>query len=138
MMSSDLFNYPMNSQRPQRQHKKRTIWEESPAVCDRPSPISQKKARRTVAREALKPIAVGPVPKPALLTEDLPTFTPQSRLDYSSGRPHAKGATELETFKKPISDDVVDRIVAATNAYAERLRGLDEITLFSRQWKDTT
>jgi Transposase IS4 len=86
----------------------------------------------------LKPIAVEPVPEPALLTEDLLTFTPQSRLNYSSGRPHAKGATELETFKKLISDDVVNRIVAAINAYAERQRGLDEITLFSRQWKDTT
>jgi hypothetical protein len=128
----------MDSVRPQRERKKRTIWEASPSGSVRPSQITKKKARRTVKNEALKPIAAKPIIHPEVLNQNLPTYVPPRKLHYISGRPAVRGSTELKTFQKLISDDVVDIIVAATNSYAERQRKLDEITLYSRLWKDIT
>jgi hypothetical protein len=86
----------------------------------------------------LKPITTEPVPDPDLLDKDHPTYLPQLKLDYINGRPNAKGPVELATFKNLISEDVVDRIIAATNSYAERQQKLEKITLYSRPWKDIT
>ena len=66
----------MDIPRPQRDRKKRTIWEESPTDSVHPSQIAKKKARRTVKREALKPIAAEPIPDPDLLNGNLPTYIP--------------------------------------------------------------
>jgi hypothetical protein len=76
-----------------------------------------------IAHEALKPIAVEPVPEPALLDETLPPYILPLKLNYLSGIPESRGSIELETFKIFISDNVVRRIMAATNSYTKKCYG---------------
>ena len=123
----------MDSTRPRRERKKRTIWEELPAHSVHPSQISKKKARRTVENEALKPVAAEPIPISKILDENLPIYHPPLKIDYKNGRLVARDPTELIIFKNLISDDVVDRIITATNSYTERHREFDEITVYSRK-----
>jgi hypothetical protein len=80
----------------------------------------RKKARRTVAQEALKPITVEPVPKPNLLNADLPFYLPPYKLDYLNSRLIDKDVIKLTTFKKLISNNMVARIITTINNYAQR------------------
>jgi hypothetical protein len=89
----------MNSSRQRRNIRKRTIWEELPINFIYPSQIAHKKARRTITREALKPIVVKSVSEPALLDETLPPYIPPLKLNYLSGISESKGSIKLDTLK---------------------------------------
>jgi Transposase IS4 len=83
-------------------------------------------------KTALKPVAVGSLPKALELDEndlpELPTYLPPLDLQFQASESLATGLTELETFQRLLKPTIVDRIVTATNSYAENARKIDEDT----------
>jgi hypothetical protein len=88
----------MDSVRPQRERKKENYMGSITFWFYASQSNYEKKARRTVKNEALKPIAAEPIIHPEVLNQNLPTYVPPRKLHYTSGRPAARGSMELETF----------------------------------------
>jgi Transposase IS4 len=69
----------------------------------------------------------------------LSTYNPPLNLQFQASESLVTDLTELETFQRLLTPTIMDRIVAATNSYAENARKIDEDTrkmlLHSRLWK---
>jgi len=95
-------------------------------------PKITKKTARTAQFSALQPITVGPLPKAVELSEEelpeLPDYKPPLDLQFQASQSLITGLSELETFQRVFTPQIVDRIVIATNSYAERVRRIDEDT----------
>ena len=102
-----------------------------------------KKNARTASKTALRPITVGPLPKAVGLIEnelpDLPDYESPLNLQFQASQSLATGLSELATFQRIFSQEIVDKIVFATNSYAKRARKVDVETGISfgypRPWK---
>jgi hypothetical protein len=116
----------MDSQRPKRHIKKPSRYSQSPLSV----PLeSQKPVIPDVPRPPKRPLLTIPVhPIPEDLAESLP-FRQRSILsyipllgyiEYKAGSGVSEALDELFTFLLLLSEACVDRIMAATNSYAER------------------
>jgi Transposase IS4 len=120
-----------------------TGWEQKGAASAALDPRITEETARTAQKTALKPVAVGNLPKALELDEndlpELPTYLPPLDLRFQASESLATGSTELETFQQLLTPIIVDRIVAATNSYAENAQKIDEDTekrlLRPRPWK---
>jgi hypothetical protein len=125
----------MDSTRPKRAIRKPTRYLDSRSQIAPTVEAVAKKANRAAAKSALKPVAAEPLPDPQVLEEYLPPYTPPYQLQYIIGESVSRANSELETFKKFISDDVVNIITAATNAYAEADQNNQPFYIYARPWK---
>jgi hypothetical protein len=128
----------MDSFRPKRATRKPKRYSKSPERTLKPIQLAHKKANRQTLSEALKPIAVEPIPNPTILDSPLPTYVPLIELPFILGRGISRDVIELQTFQKFILKRVVDIIMTATNSYAERKQAAKPSTLFTRPWKNIT
>jgi Transposase IS4 len=120
-----------------------TGWKQTGAPPIALDPKITEETARTTQKTALKPVIVGSLSKALELDRnDLPklsTYNPPLNLQFQASESLATGLTELETFQRLLTPAIVDRIVAATNSYAENARKIDEDTgkmlLHYRPWK---
>ena len=114
----------MELRRSQRKLVPKTIWEEKGAPPAAKDPKITKKTARTEQKTALKPIVASLLPEAVDLDEknlpELPTYKPLLELQYQSSESLATGMSELETFQQLLTPAIIDRIVVATNSYAEK------------------
>ena len=117
----------------------KTIWEEKGAPPAALDPKITKKTARTEQKTALKPIAIDRLPEAVKLNEkdlpELPTYNPPLNLQFQASESLATGLSELETFQRLLTPAIVDKIVAATNSYAESARKIEEPLPYARPWK---
>ncbi|KAF7506334.1 hypothetical protein GJ744_011907 [Endocarpon pusillum] len=133
----------MELRRSQRQPKPRTIWEERGAPSASRDPKITKRTDRTEQQTALKPIAIGPLPKTLEIDvnqlPDLPAYKPPLELRFERSKPLLEGLLELNTFQKLLTPAIINRIVESTNSYAKNARETDldenDPESFSRPWK---
>ena len=101
---------------------------EAPSAAS--DPKITKKTARTAQKTALKPIVIDSLPNTIELDEndlpELPTYNPPLDLQFQSSKSLAMSISELETFQRLLTPAVIDRIVTATNSYAESAREIDE------------
>jgi Transposase IS4 len=120
----------MTLRRSQRKPKPVTIWEEKGAPSAAKDPKITQKNARTEKQTALKPIATGPLPESIGLDEkrlpELPTYKPPLELQYKPSESLSTGLSQLDTFQRLLTPDIIDRIVEATNSYAVNAREIDE------------
>jgi Transposase IS4 len=113
-------------------------WEEKGAPSAALDPKIPKKAARTTQKTALKPIAVGPLPETIELDEndlpELPTYEPPLKLQFQPFQSLATGLSELDTFQQLLTPAIIDRIIAATNSYAENTQKNEEPYPHARSW----
>jgi hypothetical protein len=116
----------MTPRRSQRAPKPVTICEEKDAPPAATDPKITKKPARNRPETALRPIATGPHPEAAHVNgsylSELPIYYPPLKLIYKFSKSNATGLSKLKTFKQLFTQDIVDRIVNATNSYAENTR----------------
>jgi Transposase IS4 len=120
-----------------------TGWKQTGAPPIALDPKITEETARTTQKTALKPVIAGSLPKALELDRnDLPklsTYNLPLNLQFQALESLATGLTELETFQRLLTPTIVDRIVAATNSYAENARKIDKDTgkmlLHSRPWK---
>ena len=108
----------------------KTTWEEKGAPSAASDPKITKKNARTVQKTALKPVTVGPLPEIIRLDEndlpELPTYNPPLNLQFEASESLRPSLSELETFQKLLTPAIIDRIIIATNNYAENARKDEE------------
>lgn len=106
--------------------KARTIWEEKGALPATKDPKITKEAARTVEKTALKPVATGPLPKETGLDgnqlPELPDYNPPLDLEFQPAKSLAMDLPEFQIFQRILTMAIIDRIVIATNSYADRVR----------------
>jgi hypothetical protein len=116
----------MSPRKSQRKRKAVTIWEEKEAPPAAKDPKIPKKAARTEQETALKAIATVPLPNATGIDSsalpELPDYHSPLELRYKACQSTAIGLSELQTFQKLFTQEVVDKIVNATNSYAENTR----------------
>jgi Transposase IS4 len=140
-VNSTIHTYlKMTLRRSQRKQKPVTIWEEKGAPSAAKDPKITKKTARTEKKTALKPIATGPLPESIGLEEkqlpELPTYKPPLELRYEAPESLATGLSQLDTFQRLLTPDIINRIVKATNSYAVNARETDEEPdPYTRPWK---
>jgi hypothetical protein len=129
----------MMPRRSQRAPKPVTIWEERDAPPAATDPKITKKTARNRPETALRPIATGPLPEAAHINGShlpkLPTYYPPLKLIYKCSKSNATGLSKLETFKQLFTQNIIDRIVDATNSYAENARETIDNFSCARPWK---
>ena len=95
-------NFYMELRRSQRQPKPKTIWEEKGAPSAARDPKITKRTDRTEQKTALKPVAVGPLPKTLEIDvnqlPDLPVYKPPLELQFEPSKSLLKGLSKLDTF----------------------------------------
>jgi hypothetical protein len=116
----------MDSQRPKRRTKKPSRYSQSPPSI----PLkSQKPVIPEASRPQKRPLQAIPVePIPEYLAESLPSkqrlilsyIPPLGYIEYKAGSSVSEALDELSTFLLFFSEACVDRIIPATNSYAER------------------
>jgi hypothetical protein len=116
----------MDSQRPKRRTKKPSRYSQSPPSI----PLkSQKPVIPEASRPQKRPLQAIPVePIPEYLAESLPSkqrsipsyIPPLGYIEYKAGSSVSEALDELSTFLLLFSEACVDRIIPATNSYAER------------------
>jgi Transposase IS4 len=108
----------------------KVAWEEKSVHSAALDPKITKNTARTAQQTALKPIAVGPLPESIKLDEkdlpELPTYNPPLNLQFQASRSLAIGLSQLDTFQQLLTPIIIDRIVVATNSYAENARKIDK------------
>jgi Transposase IS4 len=133
-------DFNMDLRRSPRKPVPKTIWEAkgaSPAAND---PKITRKTARTAKETALKPVATGPLPEAVGLDEkslpELPTYRPPLELEFTPSELLAIDLSQLETFQQLLMPAIVNRIVAATNSYAQNVQETDgESDSHTRPWK---
>jgi Transposase IS4 len=100
----------------------------TPKLTSKSARINPKTALKPNANEPLPELKNGPLPE---LPEYKPPFNLRSKLSNSI----ATGLSELQTFKKLYTQEVVDKIVNATNSYAENDRETAETFNHARRWE---
>jgi Transposase IS4 len=130
----------MPPRRSQRVPKPITIREEKEALPAASDPKITSATTRTRPETALKPVAAEPLPEASKLdSNDLPDllhYLPPLKLQYNEGRPLASGLSPLQAFLLFFTQEMVDLIVYATNAYASRKREI-ETEVHLREWTST-
>jgi Transposase IS4 len=120
----------------------KTPWEQKGAPSAALDPKITKKTARTKQKTALKPIAVGPLPEALNLDEtdlpELPMYSPPLSLQFQPSESLATGLSELDTFQRLLTPQIVDRIVIATNSYAENAQKDKEPLPYARPWTPVT
>jgi len=113
----------MISERPKRDRKPKIIWEaiEDISIASRAKKTA-KKASRTNKTEALVLIAAEPLPPRINLDKPLPAYEPPLQIKKRQGKPSFEGLSAIDTFQKFIDQEIIGRIVTATNYYAQRAR----------------
>ena len=116
----------MTPRRSQRAPVPITIWEEKKAPPAASDPKITEKTARNQPETALKPIAIGPLPKSTKFDNghlrELPDYHPPLNLRSKPSKSIATGLSTLQTFQLFFTQAMVDIIVLATNAYAARAR----------------
>jgi Transposase IS4 len=130
----------MALRRSERKPKPVTIWVEKEAPSAARDPKIIKETARTEKKTALKPIAVGPLPEAVELNEqalpELPIYQPPLKLYFERSESLAIGLSELETFQRLLTPQIIENIVEVTNSYAKNAREPDnELNPSFRWWK---
>ena len=116
----------------------KTTWEEKGAPFAASDPKITKKTARTAQKTALKPVITGLLPETIELDEndlpELPTYNSPLNLQNEASESLAIGLSELDTFQRLLTPAIVDRIVVATNSYAENARKDEEPLPHIRPW----
>ena len=121
----------MELRRSQRQPKPKTIWEEKGAPSAARDPKITKRTDRTEQKTALKPVAVGSLPKTLEIDvnqlPDLPTYKPSLELQFEPSKSLLKDLSKLDTFQKLLTLIIIERIVESTNSYVKTVRQTNHI-----------
>jgi hypothetical protein len=116
----------MSQRRSQRVLKPVTIWEEKQAPFAASDPKITTANARTRPETALKPVLAEPLPETVKFDHnhlpDLPHYLPPLKIHYTAPQPVATGLSILQTFLLFFTQEMIDLIVLATNAYASRKR----------------
>ena len=119
----------MDLRRSKRIPKPKTIWEAKGAPSAASDPKVTKNTARTEQRTALKPIAVGPLPKALKIDEnqlpELPEYEPPLILQFQRSKLLAMGLSQLDTFQRLLTPAIIDRIVESMNSYAENAQNMN-------------
>jgi hypothetical protein len=126
----------MATRKSQRSRKATVAFEDRSTASAASAPKLTSKTARNNLKTALKPVAVellpeldhGPLSK-------LPDYRPSFDLRLLASESTATGLSELQTFKKLYSQEVVDTIIAAINNYIENARKTAEEFNYARRWE---
>ena len=133
----------MDSQRPKRQTKKPSRYSQSPLPIPLESNSSEIPELRRPKKRPLQAVPAEPIPEdlaeslPSKQREIPPYTPPLGYIEYKAGGAACEASDELSTFLLLFSEDCIERIVSATNSYAE----YDQNELhyeFSRTWTPIT
>jgi Transposase IS4 len=128
----------MSLRRSKRKPVPKIIWEEKGAPSAASDPKITKNTARTAQKTALKPIVIGHLPETVKLDEkdlpELPMYDPPLDLQFQSSKSLSTGLSELDTFQRLLTPAIIDRIVIATNSYAENARKDEELLPHARRW----
>jgi Transposase IS4 len=129
----------MTPRRSQRAPKPITVWEEKEAPSAALDPKITAENARTKPETALKPVPVCQLPESAKLDHghlpELPDYHPPLNLRYKASKSIATGLSVLQAFQLFFTQQMVDIIVLATNAYAAKRRRNRTERKFTRTWK---
>jgi Transposase IS4 len=125
--------------RSQRAPKPVTIWEEKKAPSAGSDPKLTAQTARNRPETALKPLPTGPLPESTKFDHDrlpeLSIYHPPLDLRRKPSESIATGLSILQTFQLFFPQALVDMIIFATNAYANRRRQNRQERKYTRNWK---
>lgn len=129
----------MTPRKSQRDRRAIVTFEDKCASSTASTPKLTFKTARNKPKTALKPVTVGPLPEldHGLLSE-LPEYYPPLELRSLLLESIATGLSELETFQKLYTQEVVDIIIDAINSYAERARETTPQFDYARRWESVS
>jgi hypothetical protein len=124
----------MLQRRLQRVPKLITIWEEKKAPSAALDPKITTVTTRTRPETALKPVPAEPLPKTSKLDHghlpNLPHYLPPFKIHYKAPQPVATGLSALQAFLLFFTQEMVDMMVFATNAYASKQQVESETSFY--------